>query len=576
MLRKVTLCFLLCALLLALLPAAPRAEAVTVAQRTDIYIEKNEAAGLSCRIYPVTNAKEQLMLYLPGTADPSQLRLSWDEKTSVTQNGTPLVSGEAPIPQPGASLVLQIGRHYFKLQTLQGSPEVEPLYLDIGQAEGYVSFQDMSGDETKAAKSAGTAAFAGAQYPMTLKGRGNSTWTAYEKKGYNITLYEDSTYAKKQSAQLIDGVSAKSWSLLANYTDGSQLRNKIGYDMAAALGIGLESRFVDLFVDGIYQGCYLMTPKNDYQAPKDGMMLEIDNYLDDEDPQFTLDGLNEYHPTRYGFQNRFTVKENKTSATTQDIQDYMQKAWDALRDHDSDDYLQYIDLDSWAKYYLLHEFYKSFDVICGSILMTRNGLTPEDKLMAGPIWDLDNTMGRTNNNVDLGLTPAQQHSPEGWYIQNIYDPEPWEGGDLVNEFWLQQLGMHESFRQRVVALYREYQAVFDGAAAQVEAHAAKLRASAEMNMDLIGFHAGSAVTEPDDHGCVVTEDWADCVENLQNYTEKRAAFLKNNISDLYAPPAPAPQPAEEFPWPALAAIAAAVVIAGGCVLLALKKRKRAE
>ena len=589
--RKFCALLLLCALGLTLLPLIPQAAAVTEAGITTLYIEPNQEAGLSHRIYPVRSADDRLTRYLPGDVDAEKLCLSWADTTQVAVNTVAQTSGQLPVPQPGADLVIQVGRKYLRLRTLQGSAQVRAMHLTIDtDAQGFVSFQEMSADTPKEKKSAGTVTLGGETYHMSIKGRGNSTWTAYEKKPYNITLYKDGTYSKKQSTELIDGVSAKTWSLLANYSDGSLLRNKLGYALACALGIGLESDFIDLYVDGVYQGCYLMTPKSDYQAPDEGLMLEIDNYLDDEDPQITLEGMKEYHPDRYGFQHRFTVKENNTTSSTEDIRQYLQSAWDALRSHDSQEYLNYIDLDSWAKYYLLHEFYKSFDVICGSILMTRSSLAEGDKLVAGPVWDLDNSLGRTNDNRDLGLTPEQQHSPEGWYIQNVYDPEPWEGGDLVNEFWLQQLGKHPDFMARVYELYLQYQQVFDGAAALLQEEADRLDASARMNEDLIGFHSGASLAEPDDHGCVATHSWADFAANLKNYAEKRAAFLRNNIPGAQLPQEDTTQPAPSAPVPTTPsadaekemAPAYLIPVLVGCfvpfiaVFLALRKRKSAE
>jgi uncharacterized repeat protein (TIGR02543 family) len=363
-------------------------------------------------------------------------------------------------------------------------------------------------------------------YYFSIKGRGNSTWTAgYAKKPYNITLYKDDGYVNKKGFELIDGVKAKKWSLLANYSDVSMMRNKLGYDMAHAMGIGLESAFVDLYADGEYLGTYLMTPKNDYESPKNGYMLEIDNYIDSEDYQFTLDGMGEYHSSWYGYQNRISVKDNESQTPNAEIEAYMQKAWKAMLDTSSEDYLNYIDLDSWAKFYILHEFYKSFDVVCGSILMHRDGTADTDKLIAGPMWDLDNTMGRTNNNADLGLTKAKQHTPEGWYIPSVSDPE-----GRVKTFWLQQLGKHESFMERVYEIYHQYSYVFDGAAGKVDTFSAQLEASAAMNFDLHGIVVSShKVTSRDTHGCLPNSDWASYIYNLRNYAEKRAAFLKENV-----------------------------------------------
>lgn len=572
--RRILTALVLLALILGpVLAAAPKANAVVLAGNSTVYVEKCGEAGLQSRLYPAFNSTGDLTLYLPGQADAGKLFLSWPQGTTVTLDGEPQISGQTPIPLPGQEASYEVDGRHILLRTVQGSAGVRAMFLEVDtRQEGYYSFAEISRDESKNMKSAGTMAL-GEETGcfFTLKGRGNSSWTAYDKKSYNITLYEDDSYAKKQAVSLIDGVSAKAWSLLANYSDGSLLRNKLGYDMANALGIGLSSDFVDLYVDGVYQGCYLLTPKNDYAAPEEGLVLELDNYLDD-DPQFTLEGLKEYHATRYGFQNRFTVKENNTGATTGEIQTYLQAAWDAIRQENSEEYLQYIDLDSWAKYYLLHEFYKSFDVVCGSILMHRDGLTEDHKLIAGPIWDLDNALGRSNNNVDLGLTAEQQHSPEGWYIQNVCDPEAWPEGEVVTEFWLQELGKHDSFLERVYEIYRENRDLFDGAAARVRENIAKLSATANMNEDLYGIYKGVAfLKEADSHGCVATRSWQDYAENLANYAEKRADFLRNNIGNTQLLTQEA---APEARLPVIiAAVAVLCVCAAAAGLLLWKKRR---
>ena len=82
-------------------------------------------------------------------------------------------------------------------------------------------------------------------------------------------------------------------------------------DLANQMGIGLPSRFVDLWMNGEYLGSYLMTPKNDYKAPDDGYVLENDNYLDSEDPQFLIPGMYEIGKpiNDDGYYNRMTVKD---------------------------------------------------------------------------------------------------------------------------------------------------------------------------------------------------------------------------------------------------------------------------
>lgn len=505
---------------------APEAQALSSTTKT-LYVARNEAAGLYGDVILIANGS-QYVLYLPGSADASKLCFSWASSVTVKDSsGTVMTSGKAPIAAPGSTVTYTVGVSTWKIKTVQGSPDVQAMFLNVDTSiSGFYSFSAMNSSSDKSKSAAGTMTYGETGgYYFSIKGRGNSTWTAgYAKKPYNITLYKDDGYVNKKDFELIDGVKAKKWSLLANYSDSTLLRNKLGYDMALQMGIGLESVFVDLYADGEYLGTYLMTPKSDYESPENGYMLEIDNYTSTEDYQFTLDGMGEYHSSWYGYQNRISVKDNESQTPNADIEAYMQKAWKAMLDTSSEDYLNYIDLDSWAKFYILHEFYKSFDVVCGSILMYREGTASSDKLIAGPVWDLDNAMGRTNNNADLGLSKDEQHSPDGWYIPSVSDPE-----GRVETFWLQQLGKHESFMTRVYEIYHQYSYVFDGAAGKLDTFSAQLKDSAAMNVDLLGQSSGYAVSSADDHGCVKTVVWSDYVKNLRNYAVKRAAFLKENV-----------------------------------------------
>ena len=536
---KKSVCFLLLAALLigvaALMPV-PEAKALS-ATNEKLYVEENPAAGLYGRLCLLVEGNSNYTLYLPGSADAKKLSFSWGNSTTVKDSsGRVLTSGNAPIALPGSTAEYVVNNVRYQITTIQGSAEVRAMFLQVDTSiPGYSTFAAMNNDKAKETSAAGVMTFgSGNDYYFSIKGRGNATWSR-AKNPYNITLYADAACTDKKGFELIDGVKAKKWSLLANYFDDSLLRNRLGFDMAVQLGIGLESEFVDLYTDGEYLGLYLLTPKSDYDAPKNGYMLEIDNYADAEDHQFTLDGMGEYHPTMEGCQNRISVKDNKANASYEDIEAYMQAAWKTLLDEESDDYLVYIDLDSWAKYYLLHEFYKSFDVVSGSIFMYREGTTAADKLIAGPVWDLDNSMGRVQNNVDMGLSVKSQHSPVGWYIRKIRDKEAFDGGDLVSHFWLQQLGNHESFMTRVEELYDQYRHVFDNAAASVDGWMEQMGDSARMNFHLPKNGSGrpsikNGITYAcNSHGCVVTEEWEDFAYNLRVFAEKRAKFLQENM-----------------------------------------------
>ena len=89
-----------------------------------------------------------------------------------------------------------------------------------------------------------------------IRGRGNSTWTYSVKKPYQIKL-------DKASDLMECGEPAKTWVLLGNYFDKTLLRNRIGLNLAAEMGMeyACHVRPVDLYYDGVYRGSYLLSEK---------------------------------------------------------------------------------------------------------------------------------------------------------------------------------------------------------------------------------------------------------------------------------------------------------------------------
>ena len=94
-------------------------------------------------------------------------------------------------------------------------------------------------------------------YRATIKYRGASSYSKFDKKQYRIKFYKN----KKDSAKKVSlaGMGANSeWVLNGPYLDKTLIRNKLVYDLARELnGWAPDSRFVELFVDGEYQGVYL-------------------------------------------------------------------------------------------------------------------------------------------------------------------------------------------------------------------------------------------------------------------------------------------------------------------------------
>lgn len=272
-----------------------------------------------------------------------------------------------------------------------------------------------------------------------IRGRGNSTWDLHEKKPYNIRL--------STGADLLGMGAAEKWVLLANAQDASHLRNKIVYDFAAELGLPYtpESRWVDLYLNGEYAGLYLLCERNEVHASRvsltgDGSFLvsqELGGRLVDQ-------GM--LHVTTAADQS-LRVHYPETAGELEEIQSCWQRIENALLAKDGCDpesgkhWMDLIDLDSWARKYLIEEIFGNIDGCAISQFFYRDGADPSGKVYAGPVWDYDYSMGSEAN--------WQLSTPQAFYANRLnvrYSSQT---------PWIHALYGKKEFYDRVVELYRE-------------------------------------------------------------------------------------------------------------------------
>ena len=515
-----------------------------------LYVAPNPGAGLDGRV----SVSADLLggsgtLYLPGKAAADKLCFSWDDASvTLSRDGVDYSSGSAPIAAENESVSYQVKKgavvSTVTVKTLKGSSSVEPMFLEIDESLGTIDA--MNSDENHDTNCYGSVVFDDVSKYMSIKGRGNSTWGTwgFAKKPYNITIYEDAGYQDSKKVELVKGVKTKKWSLIANFLDNSLMRNKIAMDLADELGIGMKTRFADLWMNGKYLGNYLITPKNDYNAPDGGYALENDNYLEEGEEQFAIPGMFEIGKITgdRGYYNRMSVKDIGKEAKAQGvdtaaIEAYFLEAWNALEDFDSENYQNYFDMDSWAKMFLMYEVSKTYDCFSGSLLMHRDGLTASDKLIAGPAWDYDVSFGRTLHKFFVGVAENVQVNAEGWYNDSI-------GLMAVNQpvSLFQELGKHASFMRHVAKVYNENKQSFEGAAADVDRQREILRQSAQMDAAKFGIVnvCGEYVVSPEIMSALgtgnyklnyeFTVNWDNYVNNLKEWCTKRVLWLSDHLA----------------------------------------------
>ena len=253
-----------------------------------------------------------------------------------------------------------------------------------------------------------------------IRGRGNSTWTYFEKKPYNLYLHN--------SSELLNMFSAKKWVLLANAFDETNLRNKLIYDLANELNIGApQNEYVDLYINGEYLGLYLLCEKMTNVAER-FMPNESSTFFCLSDDLIKLDDPNE--AIIAGNQKLYAEIASPSKYTKEEavkLGSFFSLIEDTVS---TDSWKDYFDIDSFATKYLIDEVFTNTDGGISSEYLFWDHLS--NKLYTGPCWDCD---------VSIGSAKAVRWiSPNCLFVQDrlFYD----------------ELFLHDEFRTYVNQLYK--------------------------------------------------------------------------------------------------------------------------
>lgn len=241
---------------------------------------------------------------------------------------------------------------------------------------------------------------------MRIKGRGNSTWLN-PKKPYKIKFDE--------RISLLGMKSAKEYVLLAEYSDKSLLRNFIAHKLGSMLNIGyaLETRFVEVYFNGIYEGFYLLTEQVETDKNRLNIKAEIDTNSGflielEADDRINAEGTEGVHWIRVGEKN-YVIKSPDTGDYTEielrskasSIKEYLTEFENSIV---NGLYPNYIDTSTFIDYFIIQELTKNVDSGYSSVYSFRDG---NGVLVMGPLWDFDISMG---NGDYFDSTPIGFHA----------------------------------------------------------------------------------------------------------------------------------------------------------------------
>lgn len=271
---------------------------------------------------------------------------------------------------------------------------------------------------------------------VQIKGRGNYTWIGFDKKPYKLK------FPKKTA--ILGMNKSKHFALLAHADDNMGfMRNITGFELSRRLGLEWTpaEKPVEIYLNNDYLGLYFLTEtirientrvniteqEDNSTADVDGgWLVEIDNY--DTDPHIDVMEQGE-------FPIYFTYKSPEVLSDAQ--RDYLAGQLEGMNraiynpDKNSDEWLEYIDLESAVRYYIVQEILDDCESYHGSCYIYKDR-GEGSKWHFGPVWDFGNSFGRGVKKEFIWQNPT------------------------FHQTWIGEIYKYPAFRNRVIEVWKEF------------------------------------------------------------------------------------------------------------------------
>ncbi|MGD9760960.1 MAG: CotH kinase family protein [Candidatus Izemoplasmatales bacterium] len=349
---------------------------------------------------------------------------------------------------------------------------------------------------------------------MGIKLRGNST-LFMPKLPYKIKF--------EQKQEMLSDYDQKDWVLLANFADQTLVRNAIAFNMSNGLNLDFTPmvRFVDLYINGVYQGNYLLTDQVEVSSNRvnveegsfdidTGYLIEYDYRLYDEGLDVTEENffLVEWIP--FVIKSPDISDDNYSHDQYLFISSYMQMVYNTLKNHESYNHL--IDEASFIDWFIVNEVMKNVDSGYSSVYFYKE---KQGLLKMGPVWDFDLSSG------NYGHLQEDLRGPEGWYTAR-YDK---------NIFFM-YLMEYEGFRTNLKTRWNEvYEEVVLKAIDNIYSLVDMIARSRYLNFsqwNIIGTNS-DWYTSPE---ILALDTYEEQVFFLVDFLNKRASWLNEAINDF--------------------------------------------
>lgn len=425
----------------------------------------------------------QYILFIPGSMTKRKPRLTFPGTNSIYIDGQKVTNGE--------QYHFTEGKHVLKTGEASDSPvyDLEVFYtsdiasLFLETDSGTLDFIHASKDNSESGKML-VLGGDGHQYfegtIETIHCRGNASFNETDKKSYSIKL--------DQKVDLFGMGASKKWVLIANAFDDTLLRNTTAFSIAKLLKLAYtpDAHYIDVYANGNFLGNYLLCEKIEVGKNRvnvQDLEEEIENLngkLDPNSLEFFMEPQGRLFSTkgyrieneaaditggyllelemsdRYGLEASgfLTSRMQPVVFVSPEYASYDQVSYIANMYQDFEDavfsedgispytgaaYSDYIDIDSFARKYLLEELVKNLDASFTSQYIYKYNDSLSNKFFAGPCWDYDKSIAASG----ITLDGINLHDPEGLYAAlQEKDSDIWYA-----------LYQHEDFRERVTKIF---------------------------------------------------------------------------------------------------------------------------
>ena len=287
-----------------------------------------------------------------------------------------------------------------------------------------------------------------------IRGRGNATWDINEiKKPLRIKFPKKTALLTTKDADgniVNNNATAKSWTLLANYYDATQVHNGMTYELTSYLGMEFcpAAVYVDMFVNGRYMGTYQISDHVQVADKRIPIIENVGYFFEANSGKRTGFLEDPYMQVSYGNGNMFvnikspdpdpdyaqTVESWRiTPPETSDpkfspLKAHLEKVSKLAFNgpyNVAENWGKYVDMTSAVNAFIGTDVTGDYDgVVANNYAYMADIYSP---IKFGPIWDFDLAWGAKVSGKDM----TQQHFWEaecygfGYLVKQVYENDPY-------------------------------------------------------------------------------------------------------------------------------------------------------